>query len=340
MATRSRCAAGSRCTSRAVICNWWSKACRARGRARCSNSSCSARRARSRRAVRPGAQAGAADHAARGRRRHVAGRGGAARRGDGPAAARAAHPRRAGAGRRAGCQCARPNWCARCSRSMTLEQPGRCDPAGARRRLDRRPVGLQRRNPGAHHRAEPCARDVRRRPRDRLHHCRFLRRPACADTRPRRRSWSARRATCGSARSTCSKSGLAMRSVRGSTRWGSGSTRRRPARSPSSNLVLRQQLRLAHDAQRLQYAVLSQHQRLAQRAPRSHQGRFRPVARRLRSGANVWSGGACACGCWIRRWCCSAATRGWSTARTRHRQRTNGCGRCTRPRDWPMARST
>jgi exodeoxyribonuclease VII large subunit len=65
---------------------------------------------------------------------------------------------------------------------------GRRHPAGARRRIDRGPLVLQRRAAGAHHRAQPGAAGVRRRPRDRLHHRRLLRRPAGADADRRRRT--------------------------------------------------------------------------------------------------------------------------------------------------------
>ncbi len=52
-------------TSRAAICNWWSKACGARGRGPCSSSSSSARRElEAEGLVRCGAQAGAAGDAA------------------------------------------------------------------------------------------------------------------------------------------------------------------------------------------------------------------------------------------------------------------------------------
>jgi exodeoxyribonuclease VII large subunit len=59
----------------------------------------------------------------RGRHRHLAGRRGAARRGDLPAAARAAHAGGAGAGRGAGRARRRANWCARCSRCMRWPRP-------------------------------------------------------------------------------------------------------------------------------------------------------------------------------------------------------------------------
>ena len=56
----------------------------------------------------------------------------------------------------------------------------RADP-GARRRLARGSVGLQRREAGARHRRLADSGDLRRRPRDRLHHRRFRRRCAGAD---------------------------------------------------------------------------------------------------------------------------------------------------------------
>ena len=65
----------------------------------------------------------------------------------------------------------------------------RADP-GARRRLAGGPVGVQRRARRARHPRLRDAGGLRRRPRDRLHHCRLRRRCARARRPPARPSWS------------------------------------------------------------------------------------------------------------------------------------------------------
>ena len=182
------------------------------------------------------------------------------------APARAAHPGGAGAGGGAGRAGAGGTGRARCRRSTRWpSRHARRDPAGARRRLDRGPLGLQRRAAGAHHRAKPGAGGQRRGPRNRLHHRRLLRRPARAHAdrggRARRRS----RARPGWARWTLARgAAAATRLPRGWTRRASAWTRPRRGWAGPRRAWRAQQLRLAQPAQRLRYAVLSRLERLAQ----------------------------------------------------------------------------
>ena len=97
----------------------------------------------------------------------------------------------------------RPRACramARRSKSRAGSRPSRVSPdvdviiVGARRRIDRGSLGVQRGGRGPRHRRVPDARDLGRRARDGLHHRRLRRRRArrdtvgrCRDSSPRRR---------------------------------------------------------------------------------------------------------------------------------------------------------
>ncbi len=180
---------------------------------------------------------------------------------------------------------------------------GRRDPAGARRRLDRGPLGLQRRAAGAHH---------RRRAR-----CRWsaasatkptspspISAPTCARRRrPPRPSWSPRRASCGWARSTLLGRAAARRAVPRRARRASQRLDVAAGRlGRPSALVARQQLRLAHRAQRLHYAVLSQDCSGSRRRSTATAGGSAAADRRVRwrSAASGSNAPRCGCSCSIR----------------------------------------
>jgi exodeoxyribonuclease VII large subunit len=168
--------------------------------------------------VRAGPQAAPAADAARHRPGDVAGRGRAARCGDRAAPARAPHvpvvlapaavQGAAGAGELAQAL----------SNLYQLAQAGSglaADPAHVDVILLVRGGGSMEDlwafndEPGAHHRAQPGAAGLRRGPRNRLHHRRFLS-PTCVPPRPRRRpNWWPRRATCGWAHWACWPDGCA-----------------------------------------------------------------------------------------------------------------------------------
>ena len=186
------------CTSRAATCSWSSKACAAPGRARCSSSSCGCKAKLEAEGLFDAARKRPLPlAAARHRPGHLARRGRAARRRHRAAPARAARAGGAGAGGGAGRRRRRPNWCGRCEALYRLARAGRIDVI-----LLVRGGGsiedLWAFNDEALARTivrSPVPRGQRRRPRDRLHHRRLLRRPARADAdrgrRTRRRSRAA-----------------------------------------------------------------------------------------------------------------------------------------------------
>ena len=108
--------------------------------------------------VRSGPQAAAAGDAARDRPRDFAGCGGAARRGRRHCAGGCRTSRWCWRRRPSRAPARRPSWCGALRVALgDAAAAGRCDPAGARRRLDRGPVGLQRRDAGARDRRKaPC----------------------------------------------------------------------------------------------------------------------------------------------------------------------------------------
>ncbi len=95
---------------------------------------------------------------------------------------------------------------------------------GARRRIARRSVGVQRRSAGARDRRVAGAGHLRRRPRNRFHDLRISS-PTCARRRRRRRrsSWSGAR-TSSSRTSTASASGSTRRFIIGCGAWRRGCT--------------------------------------------------------------------------------------------------------------------
>ena len=179
------------------------------------------------------------------------------------APARAARPGGAGAGGGAGRAGAGRTGARRCSRCTRWpSRHARRDPAGARRRLDRGPLGLQRRAAGAHHRAEPGAADQRRRPRNRLHHRRLLRRRARADAHRGGRARGRAAADLAGRAGACWTSGCSDARRRAPRRRRPAPRPGRGAAGPSLGAAWRSSsCASAAAAQRLRYAVLSRLQR-------------------------------------------------------------------------------
>ena len=252
---------------------------------------------------------------------------------DGACAARAA---RSG-GRLSRPRCRAPTRRPSCARAAVALRAGaaggRRDPAGARRRLDRGPVGLQRRALARAIVAEPGAGGQRRRPRDRLHHRRLLRRPARADADRRGRARGRAARAAGSARCDArSSSGCAARCARASMRRRSGSTGRRCGSAARRRCVARQQLRagapgaapapcaccratqrLAQAQHALQAELPLQFARALAQRQRARCERRRAAPAAARSGAGAGS----------------AAMPGSPTRRARrHPVRAAGAGRC------------